>query len=96
MEVVPLFVHRFSSTKSNDLCATATSLIKKLIGSESFDVEKGGFWSVAVIRCGYEFVWYELGYRYFTAGRTAGRVYVLTSHNDGKYDSSCGQIFLFF
>ncbi|KAH7707974.1 hypothetical protein AAVH_24789 [Aphelenchoides avenae] len=79
------------SSNSKDLCATATDVI----GSEAFEVDKGGFSSVAVVRCGYEFVWYELGYRYFTSGRTAGGSFVLTSHNDGKYNRKCGQIVLF-
>ncbi|KAH7707972.1 hypothetical protein AAVH_24787 [Aphelenchoides avenae] len=80
------------SSESKDLCTTATCVI----GSEAFDIEKGGFSSVAVVRCAYEFVWYELGYRYFTIGRTAGvKAFVLSSHNNGKYIRNCGQIFLF-
>ncbi|KAH7707975.1 hypothetical protein AAVH_24790 [Aphelenchoides avenae] len=83
------------SSNSNDLCASAKSVIEKAVGRKVFKLDKEGFSSAAVVRCGYEFVWYELGYRYFTAGRTAGDVFELTSHNDGKYNRDCGQTFLF-
>ncbi|KAH7715716.1 hypothetical protein AAVH_16897 [Aphelenchoides avenae] len=54
----------------------------------------GGFRALVALRCGYEFVWYELGYRYFPAGFTTD-AYVLTTKQDNKYKYNCGQIVFF-
>ncbi|KAH7717332.1 hypothetical protein AAVH_15280 [Aphelenchoides avenae] len=83
----------FSST-THDLCKAATDEIAKSVHKKVIGVE-GGFSGLAVVRCGNEFVWYELDYRYFAVGRTAGPSFALTSANDGTYKSNCGQIFLF-
>ncbi|KAH7703113.1 hypothetical protein AAVH_29723 [Aphelenchoides avenae] len=54
----------------------------------------GGFRALVALRCGYEFVWYELGYRYFPAGFATGE-YVLATQQGNKYSSNCGQIVFF-
>ncbi|KAH7693100.1 hypothetical protein AAVH_39870, partial [Aphelenchoides avenae] len=51
----------------------------------------GGFRALVALRCGYEFVWYELGYRYFPAGFATGD-YVLATKQGNKFKSNCGQI----
>ncbi|KAH7715718.1 hypothetical protein AAVH_16899 [Aphelenchoides avenae] len=54
----------------------------------------GGFRALVALRCGYEFVWYELGYRYFPAGFATGG-YVLATKQDNTYKYNCGQIVFF-
>ncbi|KAH7715715.1 hypothetical protein AAVH_16896 [Aphelenchoides avenae] len=54
----------------------------------------GGFRALVALRCGYEFVWYELGYRYFPAGFASGG-YTLGTKQDNKYKYNCGQIVFF-
>ncbi|KAH7717335.1 hypothetical protein AAVH_15283 [Aphelenchoides avenae] len=82
------------SSKTNDLCKAGKSEIEKAVDKKVFGLE-GGFSGWGVVRCGSQFVWYELGHRYFTVGRTAGPSFPLVSANDGTYNSNCGQIFLF-
>ncbi|KAH7722984.1 hypothetical protein AAVH_09456 [Aphelenchoides avenae] len=81
------------STKNKNLCEKAKSDITEFVPTAFSG--RCGFSGVAAVRCGYQFVWYQLGYRYFTVGCTAGTNYTLTSANDGKYNSNCGQLFLF-
>lgn len=55
----------------------------------------GGFKALVALKCGYEFVWYELGYRYFPAGYSTGN-YTLSTDVENKYSWKCGgQIILF-
>ncbi|KAH7695187.1 hypothetical protein AAVH_37758 [Aphelenchoides avenae] len=53
-----------------------------------------GFRALVALRCGYEFVWYELGYRCFPAGFATGG-YTLATKQDNKYKYNCGQIVFF-
>ncbi|KAH7710065.1 hypothetical protein AAVH_22643 [Aphelenchoides avenae] len=82
------------SSKTQDLCKVATEEIEKAVDKNVFGL-KGGFSGLAVVRCGRRFVWYQLGYRYFTVGRSAGPIFALVSANDMTYNANCGQIFLF-
>ncbi|KAH7714146.1 hypothetical protein AAVH_18484 [Aphelenchoides avenae] len=66
---------------------------KKDIDGGAF-LSVGGFRALVALRCGYEFVWYELGYRYFPAGFATGD-YVLAPEQGSKYSSNCGQIVFF-
>ncbi|KAH7721351.1 hypothetical protein AAVH_11207 [Aphelenchoides avenae] len=74
--------------KSNaDLCGRLRTVLS--------DNSIKGFGGFAAVKCGYEFVWYELGYSYFYAA------YSSTPYQwemkGGAYDSKakCGQIFFF-
>ncbi|KAH7709036.1 hypothetical protein AAVH_23703 [Aphelenchoides avenae] len=49
-----------------------------------------GFTAFVAVRCAYDFVWYELGWRYYKAARTTSD-YVLETY-DGTFNASCGQI----
>lgn len=53
-----------------------------------------GFWALAALPCGYNFVWYELGYRYFPAGYATGN-HTLVTKTGNKYSEKCGQIIFF-
>lgn len=69
--------------------------LKKISGVEAASPDTDCFFpGVAAVRCGHEFVWYELAYRYFTAGRASGASFELST-NDTEYKPNCGQIFLF-
>ncbi|KAH7713729.1 hypothetical protein AAVH_18913 [Aphelenchoides avenae] len=46
------------------------------------------------LRCGYEFVWYELGYRYFPDGYVTGN-HTLSTQDGNKYSDKGGQIICF-
>ncbi|KAH7721355.1 hypothetical protein AAVH_11211 [Aphelenchoides avenae] len=48
---------------------------------------------VAAVRCGYEFVWYELGYTYFYAAHRSTDY--KWEKKGSAYDAMCGQIFFF-
>lgn len=74
------------------MCEDAFKMIRDVVASSS-DTDCD-FPDVAVVRCGHEFVWYQLAYRFFTAGRTAGTSFELST-GDTAYQRSCGQIFLF-
>ncbi|KAH7717395.1 hypothetical protein AAVH_15193 [Aphelenchoides avenae] len=50
--------------------------------------------ALAALRCGYEFVWYELGYRYFPAGYATGK-HILLTQGGNEYTDKCGQIVFF-
>ncbi|KAH7711169.1 hypothetical protein AAVH_21528 [Aphelenchoides avenae] len=78
------------SSPSNNLCETAARVLKDLLTLSIEETES----AFAVVRCGYEFVWYELGYKYFPAANSTSP-YVLTSHPISDYISNCGQIILF-
>ncbi|KAH7717334.1 hypothetical protein AAVH_15282 [Aphelenchoides avenae] len=82
------------SSETQNLCKAAKEKIEKAVDKKVFDLEDG-FCGLAVVRCGRQFVWYELIYYYFTVGRTAGPSFTLTSANDGTYNPNCGQTFLF-
>ncbi|KAH7721349.1 hypothetical protein AAVH_11205 [Aphelenchoides avenae] len=45
------------------------------------------------VKCGYEFVWYELGYTYFYAAHSSTNY--KWEKKGGAYDAKCGQIFFF-
>ncbi|KAH7676165.1 hypothetical protein AAVH_41925, partial [Aphelenchoides avenae] len=45
-----------------------------------------GFRAFAALRCGHEFVWYELGHRDFPAGFATGS-YALFTQGDSKYSA---------
>lgn len=45
---------------------------------------------MVVIRCAYEFVWYELGCRYYEPAATTSE-YALSRHA-GEYNDACGQL----
>ncbi|KAH7699588.1 hypothetical protein AAVH_33305, partial [Aphelenchoides avenae] len=70
---------------SDELCGRLNATLK--------DVNTTAFHGFAAVRCGYEFVWYELGYTYFYAA------YSSTDYKwqkkGGAYDAKCGQIFFF-
>ncbi|KAH7717423.1 hypothetical protein AAVH_15154 [Aphelenchoides avenae] len=53
-----------------------------------------GFHTMVALRCGYEFVWYELGYRYFPAGYATNN-HTLITPVGYKYADKCGQIIFF-
>ncbi|KAH7668201.1 hypothetical protein AAVH_42959 [Aphelenchoides avenae] len=53
--------------------------------------ESSGFTAVIAVRCTNEFVWYELGWRYYFAAATTASDYVV-SRADGEYSNSCGQL----
>lgn len=79
---------KFSSVKgSEDLCGRLTAAFN------DHDVNKTAFDGIAAVKCGYEFVWYELGYTYFYAA------YSSTDYKwqkkGGAYDAECGQIFFY-
>ncbi|KAH7710718.1 hypothetical protein AAVH_21979 [Aphelenchoides avenae] len=57
---------------------------------ESDVLEDAEFSAFVAVKCSYDFVWYELGWRYYTAARTTSE-YVLEK-NDGAFDASCGQL----
>ncbi|KAH7697947.1 hypothetical protein AAVH_34963 [Aphelenchoides avenae] len=56
---------------------------------------KGGFSAVAAVKCGRQFVWYELGYRYFAAAGVSNENYAITSGSVDSYNANCGQIMFF-
>ncbi|KAH7704320.1 hypothetical protein AAVH_28489 [Aphelenchoides avenae] len=58
-------------------------------------VNINAFGGIAAVRCGYEFVWYELGYTYFHAAESSTPY--KWEKKGGAYDSKakCGQIFFF-
>ncbi|KAH7698755.1 hypothetical protein AAVH_34148 [Aphelenchoides avenae] len=56
----------------------------------SGSIEGTGFSAFVAVRCAYDFVWYELGWRYYTAARTTSE-YVLEA-NDGTFNANCGQL----
>ncbi|KAH7717111.1 hypothetical protein AAVH_15473 [Aphelenchoides avenae] len=58
--------------------------------AESVAMDDTAFTALVAVKCNYDFVWYELGWRYYTAARTTTE-YVLEK-NDGTFDASCGQI----
>ncbi|KAH7702865.1 hypothetical protein AAVH_29971 [Aphelenchoides avenae] len=88
-------VNTVFSSRAKNLC-TKTWEVITAVAKNALDGHAGSeVFSFAAVRCGYEFVWYQLAYRYFTVGRTAGSNYTLTSRNDNKYNPNCGQIFLF-
>ncbi|KAH7711175.1 hypothetical protein AAVH_21534 [Aphelenchoides avenae] len=78
------------SSPSNSLCKTAANALNDVLGLSVKDKET----AFVVVRCGYEFVWYELGYKYFPAANSTSP-YVLTTHANSDYSSNCGQIILF-
>ncbi|KAH7712706.1 hypothetical protein AAVH_19943 [Aphelenchoides avenae] len=94
-------------TKGNQILdatfSTSTSDLSNRIGEVENRFKKdmkgsflsaGGFRALVALRCGYEFKWYELGYRYFPAGfATDG--YVLMTQQSNKYKYNCGQIVFF-
>ncbi|KAH7687784.1 hypothetical protein AAVH_40663, partial [Aphelenchoides avenae] len=82
------------SSETQNLCKAAKDEIEKAVNKKVFGL-KDWFSGLVAVRCGREFVWYELGYRYFNVGRTAGPKFTLVSTNDGTYNSNCGQAFLF-
>lgn len=61
----------------------------KLIGLVEYHGRRE-FTAVLVIRCAYEFVWYELGWRYYEAAATTSEYVV--SRYDGDYNDACGQL----
>ncbi|KAH7698210.1 hypothetical protein AAVH_34700, partial [Aphelenchoides avenae] len=82
------YLNFFVLAKSDeDLCQRLSAAL------EDNDVNINAFGGVAAVKCGYEFVWYELGYTYFYA------VYSSTDYKwekkGGAYDVKCGQIFFF-
>ncbi|KAH7711170.1 hypothetical protein AAVH_21529 [Aphelenchoides avenae] len=78
------------SSSSNNLCEAATKALEDVL-SLSLNATTSAF---SVVRCGYEFVWYELSYKYFPAANSTSP-YVLTTHANSDYSSNCGQIILF-
>lgn len=83
--------------KTDDLCgqvkkATAnTELTRKgAVLCSTDDPACGGFTAVVAVRCAFEFVWYELGWRYYEAAATTSE-YVLSRY-DGEYNDACGQL----
>ncbi|KAH7713526.1 hypothetical protein AAVH_19113 [Aphelenchoides avenae] len=58
---------------------------------QTYTREASGFTAVLAVRCTNEFVWYELGWRYYAAAVTTASDYVI-SRADGEYSNSCGQL----
>ncbi|KAH7710736.1 hypothetical protein AAVH_21997 [Aphelenchoides avenae] len=56
-------------------------------------INGNAFGGIAAVRCGYEFVWYELGYTYFYAAESSTDY--RWEKKGGAYDAKCGQIFFF-
>ncbi|KAH7695598.1 hypothetical protein AAVH_37340 [Aphelenchoides avenae] len=81
-----VLAHVFAQS-NDDVCGRLTAAVKDHV------VDTNVFGGVAAVKCGYEFVWYELGYRYFYAAYSSTKYKWGT--NGGGYDSKCGQIFLF-
>ncbi|KAH7710734.1 hypothetical protein AAVH_21995 [Aphelenchoides avenae] len=74
--------------RSGNLCGRLADALR----DNGVDVKnfRGGF---AAVKCGYEFVWYELGYTYFYAAYSSTRS--KWQKNGGAYDAKCGQLFFF-
>ncbi|KAH7721340.1 hypothetical protein AAVH_11196 [Aphelenchoides avenae] len=72
---------------NEDLCERLTAALT------ANEVDTRNYGGVAAVKCGYEFVWYELGYTYFYAAHSS------TDYKwelkGGAYDAKCGQIFFF-
>ncbi|KAH7717427.1 hypothetical protein AAVH_15158 [Aphelenchoides avenae] len=72
-------------TNANDILEATFSTRATNLTARMKEVEKrfgpfvtqDGFRALAALRCGYEFVWYQLGYRYFPAGYATGKLYSL-------------------
>ncbi|KAH7704753.1 hypothetical protein AAVH_28052 [Aphelenchoides avenae] len=65
------------------------SITSNALGQTS-SKESSGFTAVIAVRCTNEFVWYELGWRYYKAAATTSDYVV--SRGDGEYSNSCGQL----
>ncbi|KAH7708512.1 hypothetical protein AAVH_24234 [Aphelenchoides avenae] len=78
------------SSPSTNLCETAAKAINDVLKLSL--VKKAS--PLAVVRCGYKFIWYELGYEYFPAAYSTSP-YKLESSHDNVYSANCGQIVLF-
>ncbi|KAH7710727.1 hypothetical protein AAVH_21988 [Aphelenchoides avenae] len=78
---------RVFAKSDEDLCER----LKAALSDQTININ--AFGGIAAVRCGYEFVWYELGYTYFYAA------YSSTDYKwekkGGVYDSKCGQVFFF-
>ncbi|KAH7708511.1 hypothetical protein AAVH_24233 [Aphelenchoides avenae] len=80
----------FSSSSLDVVCETAARALEDELGM-SVEQMASAF---VVVTCGYEFVWYELGYRYYLAAASTSP-YTLTTGQDNVYSAKCGQIVLF-
>lgn len=86
----------FSAESQDDLCKQVQFALgdqrskRKRREAESVAMDDTAFTALVAVKCNYDFVWYELGWRYYTAARTTTE-YVLEK-NDGTFDASCGQI----
>ncbi|KAH7678382.1 hypothetical protein AAVH_41719, partial [Aphelenchoides avenae] len=70
---------------SDNLCGRLTSALT--------DNGIKGFGGFAAVKCGYKFVWYQLGYTYFYAAHSSTKY--KWEKKGGAYDAKCGQIFFF-
>ncbi|KAH7712658.1 hypothetical protein AAVH_20000 [Aphelenchoides avenae] len=71
-----------------------TSRVKEVEERFGPFLTEDGFRALAALRCGYEFVWYQLGYRYFPAGYATGN-HTLFTEGGNEYSEKCGQIVFF-
>ncbi|KAH7711166.1 hypothetical protein AAVH_21525 [Aphelenchoides avenae] len=78
------------ASPSNNLCETAAKAINDVF---RLNVVQNAS-AYAVVRCGYKFVWYELGYEYFPAANSTSP-YALATRQNNVYSANCGQIILF-
>ncbi|KAH7717121.1 hypothetical protein AAVH_15483 [Aphelenchoides avenae] len=83
------------SGKDMDLCDRVLSALGKRSqrrkrASLADSVESTGFSAFVAVKCSYDFVWYELGWRYYTAARTTSEY--LLEKNGGTFNSNCGQL----
>ncbi|KAH7710630.1 hypothetical protein AAVH_22086 [Aphelenchoides avenae] len=83
------------SEKDGNVCDRVLSALSKRSQRKRRDatsdtLERTGFSAFVAVRCSYDFVWYELGWRYYTAARTTSQ-YVLEK-NGGTFSADCGQL----
>ncbi|KAH7714117.1 hypothetical protein AAVH_18512 [Aphelenchoides avenae] len=69
------------------------NLCDRLKTATKGDLNKFG--GIVAVKCGYEFVWYELAYEYFHAAASSVKGEATWETHNGSYDANCGQIFFF-
>ncbi|KAH7721347.1 hypothetical protein AAVH_11203 [Aphelenchoides avenae] len=78
-------LNRVFARSSDGLCGRLDTALK--------DINTTAFHGFAAVKCGYEFVWYELGYAYFFAAHSSTGY--KWEKKGSAYDAKCGQIFFF-
>ncbi|KAH7709037.1 hypothetical protein AAVH_23704 [Aphelenchoides avenae] len=88
----------FSAESHVDLCERVIIALhekqskrkRREVAPDDSVLEGTGFSAFVAVKCSYNFVWYELGWRYYTAARTTSE-YVLEK-NSGTFNANCGQL----